>query len=336
MPIFLLALALAQDSYRPPPVPDPAPAEAAPSPYEAALTNPAVDVATRVVLQSKVAADLPGLAAGASAADALARQLAADPRWRVVDWEGGRVAYQRVADGKDWTVPLRGYHTSADGVWRTAVVLQPWGPTSVWVTSALVGRAPASATSVAISRINYESNPDWRAVAWEWGDPGATLEVYEAGPKATVETLPHSNDALAVVPSLMMRVADAAEEIRSKGFSAAMLPNRQVKTGEPSATLRSPGPGELELRAWVHTPGPGVTWARFLDTDLVVWEEAAVATGTREILGTSDNPRQLFYMQGRFPVPPGPAFSGTVEIWSRPDDGNVTRLAAFPLTIPER
>ena len=142
------ALAIAPPPYRPPAVPAPAPAGAVPSPYEARLSVPAVDVETRVVLQSKLATQLPGLVAAATATDALALQLAADPRWRVVDWDGGRVAYARVAAGDDWTVPLRGYHVSPEGVWRTAIVLRPWAATSVWVTSRLVARSTAAAASL--------------------------------------------------------------------------------------------------------------------------------------------------------------------------------------------
>jgi hypothetical protein len=132
-------------------------------------------------------------------------------------------------------------------------------------------------------------------------------------------------------------VADSAADIRAHGFTAAMMPGRQVKTGEPTVAVTSPGPGELDVRGWVHTPGPGVAWVRVLDTDLVAWEGAAVATGTREILGASDNPKQLFYFQGRFPVPSGAAFSGTVEVWHQADGGGPpTRLAAAPATIPAR
>ena len=102
-------------------------------------------------------------------------------------------------------------------------------------------------------------------------------------------------------------------------------------------TLTSPAAGEVEVRAWLHTPDPGTTWARFLDTELKPWEEDAFAAGTREILGASRDAKQLFYLQGRFPVPAGQGLSGTVEFWHHPDDGGaVTRIAAFPITLPER
>ena len=339
--LFLALVALAKDPalppYRPPVVPTPQPVEAVPSPYEGQLVVPAVDVATRVVLKNTIRYDVQGLAAGAGAAQALERQLAADPRWRVVDWDGGRVAYLRVADAKEWTVPLRGYHKTTEGVWRTAIVLEPWSPTSVWVTSPLVGHAAAAAPAIGIAQINYEGDPAWRAVAWEWGDPGTALEVFEAGPRATVDTMPHTNDALGNVPSLMARVGSAAAEIDAKGFAAALLPGRAGRSGEPTMTLASPASGELEVRAWLHTPGPGVTWGRVLDTQLQPWEEEAVAAGTREILGASSDPKQLFYLQGRFPVPAGPAMSGTVEFWHQPDGGGeVRRIAAFPITVPGR
>lgn len=58
---------------------------------------PAVDVTSRVAMVTKVQGiDVRGLGSGATAATALARQLAVDPRCRVVDWDRGRVAYLRV------------------------------------------------------------------------------------------------------------------------------------------------------------------------------------------------------------------------------------------------
>jgi hypothetical protein len=335
---LLFALALAQEPFRPPVVPVPEPAGAVPSPYEGQLAVPAVDVASRVALVTKVQGiDMRGIAAGAAASAALTRQLAADPRWRVVDWDGARVAYLRVADGKEWTVPLRGYHAGADGVWRTAVVLRPWAPTSVWATSPLVSRVPASATTLAVQELHYVGDAEWRAAAWEWGEPGAVLQVYEAGPRAVVSALPRTGEALATVPHQVARIAGAAGEIDAQGFAAALLPGRGTRSGEPTVTIASPAGGELEVRAWLHTPGTGVTWARVLDGDLAPWEEAAVAAGTREVIGASGNPKHLFYLQGRFPVPAGPAFTGTVEFWHQPDAGGApARLGAFPITVPSR
>ncbi|MFZ5475398.1 MAG: hypothetical protein ACOZNI_01375 [Myxococcota bacterium] len=337
--LFLALLALAQDTYRPPVVPTPLPAEVVPSPYETQLQVPAVDVPSRVAMVTKInGPDVRGLAQAAAAPKALALQLAADPRWRVVDWDGGRVAYQRVADGKEWTVPLRGYHASAQEVWRAAIVLRPWAPTSVWATSPVVGRAPASSTTLSVSELKYVGNPDWRAAAWEWGDPGATLQVFEAGPRATVSALPRTSEVLGTLPNLMGRIAAEAATIEASGFSSNLLPGRAAKSGEPTVTLASPAPGELDVRAWLHVPGPGVTWARVLDGELLQpWEEAAVAAGTREVLGSSKDPKHLFYLQGRFPVPAGPAFSGTVEFWHQLDGAAApARIAAFPVTIPAR
>jgi hypothetical protein len=174
-------------------------------------------------------------------------------------------------------------------------------------------------------------------VAWEWGDPGATLEVFEAGPMATVGELVRTTAALRGVPSLMSGVSRASEEIIGAGCTATLLPGRSARTGEPTATLLSPAPGEIDLRAWLHTPGEGITWARILDTELVPWEEAAVAAGTREILGSSNDSKQLFYLQGRFPVPAGAEFSGTVEFWFQADaGGDPRRIGAFPITVPSR
>lgn len=335
--VLLAAFAADPAPYRPPAVPTPMPADVLPSPYEGQLVVPAVDVPARVALQSDLRFDLRGLAAAAPVSDAVSRQLAADPRWRVVEWDGARVAYQRVPDGKEWTVPLRGYHVSPTEVWRTALVLRPWAPSSVWATSPLVGRAGASAPLLRLTPFSFVGRPDWRAAAWEWGDPGAVLSVFEAGASVLAGELPHTSAALTSVPEFVGRVAAQAAEITTKGFAASLLPGRKAPSGQPTATIGSPAAGELDVRAWLRTPGPGVTWARVLGGDLEAWEEAAVAAGTREILGHGGDAKQLFYLQGRFPVPAGAAFSGTVEFWHAPDGGGeVTRLAAMPVTVPAR
>ncbi|MBW1881475.1 MAG: hypothetical protein JRJ84_24220 [Deltaproteobacteria bacterium] len=115
-----------------------------------------------------------------------------------------------------------------------------------------------------------------------------------------------------------------------------------LPTGEPirkrsSPEVNSHGRGLLEIRARVNPGAPGWTWARILDSDLEVWEERAVAAGTRERVGWSAEPAEQFYFQAAFPVPRGKRFSGSVELWFQADAGGPPiRLDATPITIPKR
>ena len=116
-----------------------------------------------------------------------------------------------------------------------------------------------------------------------------------------------------------------------------MLPKGEPARAMPELLLASPGPGLLEVWGRVNPGEPGTTWLRLLDPALAAWEEAAVGAGTAEVIGWSADPRQQFYFQSVFPVPAGDRFSGTAELWFRPDaSGPPTRLAAFIVDIPSR
>jgi hypothetical protein len=115
-----------------------------------------------------------------------------------------------------------------------------------------------------------------------------------------------------------------------------VLPTGEPKTGEPQAAVAGAG-RMLDVSARVRPSGPGVVWARVLDGQLRPWEEAAVAAGTRERIGWSTDPKQLWWMQGAFPVPAGASFSGTLEIWFQPDAGGAPEhLLASPIKVPKR
>ena len=88
--------------------------------------------------------------------------------------------------------------------------------------------------------------------------------------------------------------------------------------------------------ARISAPEAGVAWVRILNHRLKPWEADAVAVGTRERIGWSTDPKVQFYMQGRFPIAPGPAFSGTVEIWHSAGEAKPVRLLASPITVPAR
>ena len=157
-------------------------------------------------------------------------------------------------------------------------------------------------------------------------------EFYEAG--RDVGDLERTAAELTKLPGFLTLAT--VSSVERSGFSKPAMPKGGVQEGEPNFEVTAASNGQLDLRGWVHVPGRGITWARILDTELAPWEEAAVATGTREIVGWSDTPETLFYMQGCFPVSPGPRMSATVEIWHQPDGGDPLRVGAFPITIPDR
>lgn len=342
----------AAPKFQPPVLPDPVDPGAAASPYERPEDASALDgqvggldltSLSRSIVTFTLTADMSALAAiDAAGEEALLRQVAADPRWRLVQWGGALVAFRRVKAEDSWTTTLRGYHKSADGTWRAALRFSPYTQEMPWATSPLVGRAKASAPSIDAKAFRYPGKAGWQGTALSWEGPEVALEVFEAGAS---DELPHTAEMLGTVPSYVASVSARRADVAAKGFTVAGMPAKEPAFGEPSVAVISPGPGELEVRARVHLDNPGVTWVRVLDDKLAPWEDRAVAAGTRELIGWSSDAEVLFYLQGRFPVPAGAAFSGTIEVWHQPiasirepskPVGAPVRLGAFPVKVPAR
>jgi len=340
---LLTTLALASEvPFTAPSLPTPSDPGQDPSPYESRLTGVGVqgtegtfDLEGLAYVKTRftITADLSTLElVTAGKRDLFMRHIAADPRWRLVTRDGALVAFQRQADGERWTVPLRGYHETDTSAWRAALRFTAWKPGAPWRDSPLISEARATDTQIKLAVFSLDQRKDLQAVAMRWSGSHVSYELFEAD--RDVSDLPRTVASLTNLPGfLTLATVSSVDRI---GYSKPAMAQGGVQTGEPSFALTAAGTGELDLHGWVHVPGRGITWARILDTTLTPWEEAAVATGTREVVGWSDDPAALFYLQGRFPVPPGPQMSATVEIWHQPDGGEPLRVGAFPLNVPER
>ncbi len=339
---IVVIAALARDvPFKPPIIPTPVDPGQQASPYESRLATPDLkgsegsfdlEGLSYVKTRFTIGADLSGLNNVTSDnSDAFLQHVAADPRWRLVAWDGAIVAFKRTTQGEIWTVPFRGYHEAKNTAWRAALRFSPWKPGAPWHNSPLVSQASSMDKKIKISVFTLEQRPDLQAVAMSWQGPVVTYELYEA---AREVELTQTVNELSKLPGFMTLAT--LPGIEKTGYSKPGMPKNGVKEGEPTVGIAAAANGQLDLHAWIHVPGRGVTWARILDTELAPWEEAAVATGTREIVGWGPKEDSLFFMQGRFPVPAGKHMSATVEIWHQPDGGEPARIGAFPVTIPDR
>jgi hypothetical protein len=261
--------------------------------------------------------------------------FAADPRWRVTEEDGAMIAYLRVADGAGWSVPRSGYHRSADGAtWRVDVRAGAWDPTSRWLTSPYVKHLPPGIGKARMTSW-VMADPAMRglhASAMSIESPGVAVDLFEAG--GAVDR-PHTSAGLVQAQQTIMTVVGAAAYFAREGGAAARVP-----AAEPAAPgvvlVTAPSAGTLDLRARVNPGVPGWTWVRLV-SDRGPWNDAAVGAGTRERVGFSSDPTRGFYMQSAFPAPQGPGFTGTAEVWFKPDDGGPARkLSSTVVTVPAR
>lgn len=344
------ALAAAPPPFTPPRLPDGIDPGDTASPWEPAADLPLrggssleLTSLTRTITTFTLGADVSALSTiDAAAEQAVLRHVAADPRWRLVVHQGALIAYRRTKDGPEWTCPMRGYTVDGPSLWRAAIRFTPWSPDAAWATSKVVAHADASAAEIQATGFAYGAHPGWDATALSWSGPEVSLELFEAG---AADDLPHTAELLGIVPSYLGGLTTLAGTVPTQGWATGYLPAKEPKRGEPTVDVTSPGPGELEVRARMHVPGPGITWVRILDGELHPWEEQAVGVGTREIIGWADDEKALFYLQGRFPVPAGSAFTATIEVWHLPvattadlvrPTGTPIRIGAFPVKVPRR
>lgn len=267
----------------------------------------------------------------------LQQHLQADPRWRVMEWDGVRMAVERYETGTERAVLWSGFRVQPrKKALRVALRFAPWPKDSPWGSSTLVSRNDASKPSMRITTflLQQPEFAGWTTTALEIDGPHLSLDIYESTPgEDRDETIEALTSKLPMVESLLQDSLRAAE----RGYVPWQLPNGEPLQTGPPVEVQAVEQGMLEVRARVNPGQPGWCWARFLDTALVPYEEVAVAAGTRERVGWSADPTQRFYMQSTFPVPRGDAFSGTVEIWFQPDAPvRPRRLDAMPVTVPKR
>jgi hypothetical protein len=150
-----------------------------------------------------------------------------------------------------------------------------------------------------------------------------------------------------VTPVLLILAAAAEARGRTKGPPPPALPDDgslpypvlAPQLVGPTAVVSLDGPsgsGVLEVSGRIDPGERGLLWVRVLDAQGVAWEEAAVAAGTLEEPGWSTREWVGFYYASQFPVPPGPAFEATAEVWFHGASGSTRRLLALPVTVPSR
>ena len=265
--------------------------------------------------------------------NAMFQQLAADPRWRVTEYQNAIVALQRIPDPDGrWTLPRHGYHTDASGyTWRALLRFTAWDHDHPWADSETIARVPASSSSLTLAPVLVQREP-WlgqhvTALVVEGRD--LSLEIHEIGPP---DSRPNTFEKLGTVPQFVSNALSRLEAIRAVGFDRMLLP-----LGEPGAdpsVMVQAREGLLTLRARLNPGEPGWSWAR-ITRKKHVWNEAAVAAATREAVGYSTDPSELFLMQGEIPIPKGLALDGTLEIWFQPADraGTVRKLSSTALSL---
>ena len=268
--------------------------------------------------------------------NAMFQQLAADPRWRVTEYQNAIVAMQRIADSHGrWTLPRHGYHVDDAGyTWRALLRFTAWDHDHPWADSETIERVPASTSTLTLAPTLVQRDP-WlgqhvTALVIEGRD--LSLELHEIGPP---ESRPNTFDKLGTVPQFVSNTLSRVEAIRQRGYDPMLLPLEEPsKVATLAVRTRE---GLLDIRARLNPGEPGWTWAR-ITQGKYVWNEAAVAAATREAIGFSRTPSEFFLMQGEIPLPDQTVFDGDLEIWFQPADrtGTVRRLMSTPLSLPLR
>lgn len=254
----------------------------------------------------------------AAGRERLWRLLEADPAWRVTEEHGRRVALRRVPEGSEWTVPRQGVHLVDGRGFRLAFRDGPWPAGTPWASSRNLVRDAAGEGRLSL--------PAWVVAGAPWYGARASgvlidvdglgLDVLEVAPEGARAL---TADGLRLAAKAVDDVVDGRD--RTERFA-----------GEPGLSLTSPRPGQLEVRGRVPTPGLGWTWVRLVGPH-GVWAEVEVGAGTRERLGTGPG---AWYLQAVFPVPAGPAFEATAEVWTMVDGGQPTRGLTQTVTVPAR
>lgn len=265
--------------------------------------------------------------------DLVARHLAADPRWRLVEHDGVLVAYARQAVDEQLIGSPDGFWMDDTTAVRVGIRLDPWPDDSAWAQNPLVHHAPASPEALNIESFVLREEPwkSWTATALSIDGSTASLDIYEAG---TESTRAHTGTALGTSLDLLRIVVPHASRVTTKGYVDFALPSGEPASGTPVVAVSTPAPGTLNIEARVNPGAPGWTWVRLLDDQLQPWESEAVGLATREQVGWSARPEQLFLLQSTFILPNSTALPTTAEVWFQPHDGEPVRLHEQALHPP--
>jgi hypothetical protein len=242
--------------------------------------------------------------------------LAASPRWRVCEWDHAIVAFERTERDGVWTVPRDGWHRG-DVVWRALLRFTAWDEGLPWGDSALVTRVEATEETVRVV-------PFAGSGAWEgWTIEATAFEGRDLSLETGVAYRSASERTEEIADGVGEMVTDILAGHRGAGLRAR--PSLQIQTS----------PMGLEIQGWLDPGGPGWTWIRLV-ADGEPWEEDAVRTATREAIGWSADPEQVFWLQGEVPVPAGPGFDAIAEVWLQPPLSEPTKVAELPVHVPAR
>lgn len=264
----------------------------------------------------------------------LLAHLAADPRWRVGQVDGVLAAVRRAEAPGGWVSTPSGYHDHGEGPWRVLVRFGAWDATHPWRTSDFVGRARADQDSAQIRGFLPPNTIYEGRVTTALSIDGDRLgvDIYEMGP---ADDRAHTRWALGELPSLLHNVRVMRKNLGSIGHERMLLPRGEPAVGPAAVQVERSATGELEFRARVNPGAPGWVWLRLV-TPQGTFDEAPVAEATRERIGWSPSPSDVFFAQARFQVDPGPAFPATAEIWFQPDHGAARAIHSERIVVPAR
>lgn len=233
--------------------------------------------------------------------------LAASPDWRVTQWSDSVVAFRR----RDGTV---GRHGEANGS-RVLLRTLSWPHGHPWDEDGV----PTLSSELLLAPVELRVTAEGVASALVVDGGELDLEVHEVGPD----------------PERPLTRAALAELAAIRGAGVPPTRGAGVPPALDAIEVTAVGPGELEVRARANPGRPGWTWLRILRGG-EPWAEEAVAVGSREAIGWSAE-AEGFYLQGRFFVPPGPAFRAVAELWFLASDAEAPeRLRRRRVTIPAR
>jgi hypothetical protein len=271
-----------------------------------------VEILGRTYMSFSLAMPDPGLSTlDTTSRLALLRHLEADPRWRVTEEEGIRVALRRREVAGLWTVPADGLHRLDDGAWRADLRSAVWPSSSQWMKGSLVQELVPGGPSGDLSAVAIASG-EWRglfATALRAEGAGVGLDLFEV---STGASRAYTVGALSELNLEISNILAGYDFVEAEGFvSFAMPPGAPAK--QASLTLQSTAAG-VALRATVPTTTAGWTWARIVHRG-APWQEVLVAQGTRERLGYTADGADFFLMQSVFPAVDLPSGGLVVEVW---------------------
>jgi hypothetical protein len=268
--------------------------------------------------------------------DSVYSHLEADPRWRVTrSRDRTRLATLRHVEGDTRSIAQSGYHMSDDHCYRVALRDGGSDPGG-WVLSERVAHAePTAQSKLELHGFRPEGGTCGRLATAAVISGAVNLEVFESGP---MDARPITLSVLSEVPYLVSNLSQGREIVRAVGHDPLHLPaGEPLPIDGPTLSVTAAGPQALLVSARVNPGAAGFTWLRLVDgATAAPWHADAIAAGTLERIGYSDDPSRGFYLQSTFGAPAGEAFEGVAELWFQSDGEEPRRLHAQRIEVPAR